>query len=48
MEYKFVVNKQYKYMRIYNIVKKVSGNPNIISKAIQSLVDKYIVKKKPL
>ena len=48
MEYKFVVNRQYKYMRIYNIVKKVSGNPNIVSKIIQSLVDKYIVKKKQL
>lgn len=44
MEYKIAVNKKFKYVKIYNIKKKVNENTNAVSQFMQRFVDKYILK----
>jgi hypothetical protein len=46
MKYYVTVNKRVQHIRSYNIIKKVSGNQNALSKAMQKLVDRYLLKKK--
>lgn len=38
------VNKKFKYIKVYKILKKVSGNQNIVEKAVQTFVDRYILR----
>jgi hypothetical protein len=45
MEYNIQIKKRFKYLRIYKISKRINDNTNIVSRAMQSLVDKYILKK---
>lgn len=38
------VKKKFKNMRIYKITKRVNDNTNSLSRAMQSFVDKYLLK----
>ena len=40
-----MIKKRFKYLRIYKILKRLNDNSNIVSRVMQSLVDKYILKK---
>jgi hypothetical protein len=44
MEYKVTLNKKFKYVKIYNVKKKVNENTNAVSQFMQRFVDKYILK----
>lgn len=46
MKYYATINKKVQHIKSYNILKKVSGNQNAISRAMQKFVDKYMLKKK--
>ena len=45
MRYKAVVNRQFRYIRVYSIKKSVKGEQNAVSRYVSSLIDKYILKK---
>lgn len=47
MAYDVTINKKYNYVKLYNIKKSVKGDQNKISKIVSSLVDKYVLNKKP-
>lgn len=42
MEYSVTINKKFRYVKVYRIIKKTKGEPNFISKKMQSLVDKLV------
>ena len=46
MEYRVSINRRYRNIRIYRIVKRYGGDTNVISRKMQSLVDKYLLKNK--
>ncbi|MGI0141161.1 MAG: hypothetical protein ACREBF_00715 [Candidatus Micrarchaeales archaeon] len=46
MKYLATVNKAFHYVKVYNVVKKVNRNTNVISDFMEKLVDKYILKRK--
>ncbi len=46
MLYTVVVNKRFRYIRVYKIVKRIEGNENAISKALAAFVDKFFNKNK--
>ncbi len=46
MRYYVTINRKVQHIKSYNILKKVSGNQNILSKAMQKFVDRYMLKKK--
>jgi hypothetical protein len=39
-----MINRKYRNIRIYRILKHYGGEANIVSRKIQSLVDKYLLK----
>lgn len=45
LEYKVEVKRKFRHMRIYRISKKMNDNTNAVSRMMQALVDKYILKK---
>lgn len=45
MAYMATINRKFSYVRIYVIKKKLSGNQNVLSKLVESLLQKYVVKK---
>ncbi len=45
MAYMATINRKFSYVRIYAIKKKPSGNQNAFSKLVESLLQKYVVKK---
>jgi len=46
MKYYVTLNKKYQYVRVYNILKKINDSSNRLSRAVASLVDRYLLKKK--
>jgi xanthine dehydrogenase iron-sulfur cluster and FAD-binding subunit A len=46
MKYYVSINKPFRNIKVYKIIKRVNENTNAISRAFAKLVDKYIVKKK--
>lgn len=48
MEYKVEVNKRFRHVKIFRILKKPNENTNKFSKAMQSFVDKYIVRRQKI
>jgi hypothetical protein len=48
MAYSAIINKKYGYVRIYAVKKSLKGNTNAVSKYVESLLQKYVLKgKKP-
>ncbi len=47
MAYEVVINKKFNYVRLYNIKKSIKGEQNKVSKLATSLIDKYVLGKKP-
>lgn len=47
MKYYVSLNKKYRYLKVYRIVKRVHENSNSISRAVAALVDRFVLKKKP-
>lgn len=45
MEYKIRINKSYRYTKSYNILKKVGTDTNFLSKFMQKIADKYLMKQ---
>lgn len=45
MKYNVVVNKQYNYIKVYKIIKKVGENENKLSRAVAAFVDNLFSKK---
>jgi hypothetical protein len=46
MKYSIGLKQRYRYIRSYNLIKKPNENTNEISKAVQKLINKYVLKKK--
>ncbi|MCL4365553.1 MAG: hypothetical protein M1569_00840 [Candidatus Marsarchaeota archaeon] len=47
MRYNAIVKKQFRYMKVYSIKRSVKGDQNAVSRYVSSLLDKYLLKKKP-
>lgn len=47
MRYNAIVKKQFRYMKVYDIKRSVKGDQNAVSRYVSSLIDKYLLKKKP-
>jgi hypothetical protein len=45
--YEVQIIKKFNNIKLYRIKKSVKGEQNQISKIVSSLVDKYVLKKKP-
>ncbi len=45
MIYNVKTRKKFRYTKTYKISKKINDNTNPISRAMQYIVDRYIVKK---
>ncbi len=45
MLYYVTVNKKFRYIRVYTIVKRVGEHENKLSKAFAALIDKLITKQ---
>jgi hypothetical protein len=45
MRYSISVNKKYKYIKIYNILKRPNENTNKISKAVSAFLEKMLTPK---
>lgn len=45
MKYFVIVNKEYRYIKIFNVLKKIHESGNPASKAFASFVEKLIPKK---
>ncbi len=46
MKYYVTSNKKYRYVRVYNVVKKMYENSNMLSRFVSDLVDKFIIQRK--
>ncbi|MCL5100553.1 MAG: hypothetical protein M1122_01175 [Candidatus Marsarchaeota archaeon] len=46
MEYEVIVNKKFRYVKVYTILKKIGGNVNPLAKSVQKFMDRYIARKK--
>lgn len=46
LKYLATVNKRFRYVKVYNIVKRVNQNTNAISELMEKFVDRYILKRK--
>ncbi len=46
MKYYVTSNKKYRYVKVYNILKKMNENSNALSRYVSDLVYKFIVQKK--
>lgn len=45
MKYNVAINKQYTYIKVYRIVKKVGERSNAVSKALSEFVENLLSKK---
>lgn len=46
--YEVMINKKFNHIKLYKVIKSVKGHDqNKISKIVSSLVDRYVLKKKP-
>ena len=45
MKYYVTSNKKYRYVRVYNILRKINENSNALSRFVSDLVDKFIVQR---
>lgn len=46
MAYAVNVNKAVKNVKVFTVKKRIKNNPNALSKFVQSLIDKYVLKGK--
>jgi len=46
LKYLATVNKKFRYVKVYNVVKRVNQSSNAASDFMEKFVDKYILKKK--
>ena len=45
MKYDVTVNKKYHYVKVFGVLKRINGNVNPVSRALASLVDKWMAKR---
>jgi len=45
VKYSATVNRKFRYVRVYNVLKKVNQNTNAVSQFMEKFVDKYILKR---
>ncbi len=45
MKYNIRINKKFRYVKTYQILKKVNENSNAVSKFVQGFIDRYFEKK---
>ncbi|MCL5008576.1 MAG: hypothetical protein M1156_01645 [Candidatus Marsarchaeota archaeon] len=45
MKYEVAINKKFSYVRSYKILKTAKGNSNVVSRYVQKLLDKYLLKR---
>lgn len=45
VKYSATVNKKFRYVKVYKIVKRVNQNTNAVSQFMEKFVDKYILKR---
>ena len=46
MKYAATVNKKYRYVKVYKIVKKINESTDPLSRFTASLVERFLLKKK--
>jgi hypothetical protein len=46
MQYYITINKKYRYVKVYKIIRKINENTNRISKSVSSFMDRIVLKKK--
>ncbi|MGA3020781.1 MAG: hypothetical protein ABSD68_02430 [Candidatus Micrarchaeales archaeon] len=46
MQYYITVNKKYRYVKVYNVIRNINENSNRISKLVSSFVDRVFLKRK--
>jgi hypothetical protein len=44
MKYTFAINRKFSYVKTYRVVKRPDEQTNAISKLVQKLIDKYVLK----
>ncbi len=44
MPYSVAINKKFRYIKAYTLVKKVNDQSNAISRTLQGLINKYLLK----
>ena len=44
MKYSPAVSRKFSYVRTYRVVRKVNDQSNAISRFVQGLIDKYVLK----
>jgi hypothetical protein len=42
MKYNVTVNKKYRHVKVYRIIKRLNGNANPLSAAFASMVDRFV------
>ncbi len=45
MKYEVTVNKRFSYIKSYRVLKSMKKDTNRVSQLMQSLIDKYVLKK---
>jgi hypothetical protein len=45
MKYDVTVNKKYHYVKVFGVLKRINENVNPVSRALASLVDKWMAKR---
>jgi hypothetical protein len=45
MQYYITINKKYRYVKVYKMIKKINENTNKISKSVSSFIDRLVLKK---
>jgi hypothetical protein len=46
MKYNVRINRKFRYVKTYMVLKKVNENTNAVSKLVQGFVDRYLAGKK--
>ncbi len=44
MKYTFAINRKFSYVKTYRVVKRPDEQTNAISKLVQKLIEKYVLK----
>ena len=44
MKYTFAINRKFSYVKTYRVVKRPNEQTNAVSKFVQRLIDKYVLK----
>jgi hypothetical protein len=46
MQYSVSVKRRFKYVKTYRVIKRVNDQSNAVSRFVQALLEKYLVKGK--